>query len=84
MGRVGTPGVSGAEWLRGEEGVRRGRGVGSLHGEEGERRAEVGQVASDPMVPRVHPEDRGIQDPEARLGVEGLQVRVALTLLERW
>ena len=80
---MGTLGVSEAEWLRGEEGVRRGRGVGSL--EVGVRRAEAVPAASDPKVPRVRPEDRvGIQDPEAQPGVGGLEVMEALTWLERW
>ena len=53
--------------------------------EEGVRRVEVVPAASDPKVPRVRPEDRvGIQDPEARLGVGGLEVMEALTWLERW
>ena len=80
---MGTLGVSEAEWLRGEEGVRRGRGVGSL--EVGVPQVEVVPAASDPKVPRVRPEDQvGIQDPEAQLGVGGLEVMEALTWLERW
>ena len=57
--------------------------MGSL--EVGVRQVEVVPAASDPKVPRVRPEDRvGIQDPEAQLGVGGLEVMEALTWLERW